>query len=191
MTAALERLLEIEVNATEERRLAGRLRFACLPDPWTLADFDFDAEPGVDEKLILATLRFLTTYPTCSSSGRPGSARRCSPPRSRAARPRPATGSTSPLRPTSPPAATRPRSKDARDGASALFQVINPRYLKSSTILTTNVGIADWATAFGDATSAAAMLDGLLHRARTSSASTAHPIDSARISPHRTGCGKM
>lgn len=28
------------------------------------------------------------------------------------------------------------------DGASALFQVINQRYLKSSTILTTNVGIA-------------------------------------------------
>jgi DNA replication protein DnaC len=42
LTAALERLLEIEVTATEERRLAGRLRFACLPDPWTLADFDFD-----------------------------------------------------------------------------------------------------------------------------------------------------
>ena len=61
MTAALERLLEIEVNATEARRLAGRLRFACLPDPWTLSDFDFAAQPGVDEKLIrdLATLRFL------------------------------------------------------------------------------------------------------------------------------------
>lgn len=51
------------------------------------------------------------------------------------------------------------------DGASALFQVINRRYLKSSTILTTNVGIADWAGAFGDATVAAAMLDRLLHRA--------------------------
>jgi hypothetical protein len=51
------------------------------------------------------------------------------------------------------------------DGASALFQVINQRYLKSSTILTTNVGIADWAGAFGDATVAAAMLDPLLHRA--------------------------
>ncbi|WP_406370114.1 ATP-binding protein [Streptomyces sp. NBC_01550] len=49
------------------------------------------------------------------------------------------------------------------DGASALFQVINQRYLKSSTILTTNVGIADWAGAFGDAT-VAAMLDRLLHR---------------------------
>jgi DNA replication protein DnaC len=43
--------------------------------------------------------------------------------------------------------------------------VINQRYLKSSTILSTNVGIADWATAFGDATVAAAMLDRLLHRA--------------------------
>lgn len=50
-------------------------------------------------------------------------------------------------------------------GASALFQVINQRYLKSSTILTTNVGIADWAGAFGDATVAAAMLDRLLRRA--------------------------
>ncbi|MFB7674450.1 ATP-binding protein [Kitasatospora purpeofusca] len=51
------------------------------------------------------------------------------------------------------------------DGASALFQVINQGYLKSSTILTTNVGIADWAGAFGDETVAAAMLDRLLHRA--------------------------
>jgi hypothetical protein len=43
--------------------------------------------------------------------------------------------------------------------------VINQRYLKSSTILTTNVGIADWAGAFGDATVAATMLERLLHRA--------------------------
>jgi hypothetical protein len=30
------------------RRLVGRLRFACLPTPATLDDFDFDAQPGVD-----------------------------------------------------------------------------------------------------------------------------------------------
>ncbi|WP_280382497.1 hypothetical protein [Nocardia wallacei] len=30
----LERLLELEVNATEARRLASRLRFSCLPEPW-------------------------------------------------------------------------------------------------------------------------------------------------------------
>jgi hypothetical protein len=33
LTAALERLLEIEVEATEARRLVSRERFACLPGP--------------------------------------------------------------------------------------------------------------------------------------------------------------
>ena len=46
LTAALERLLRIEVDATEARRLAGRLRFACLPTPATLDDFDYDAQPA-------------------------------------------------------------------------------------------------------------------------------------------------
>ena len=46
VTAALERLLEFEVDATEARRLAGRLRFACLPTPATLDDFDFAAATG-------------------------------------------------------------------------------------------------------------------------------------------------
>jgi hypothetical protein len=42
LTAALERLLGLEVDATEARRLAGRLRFACLPTPASLEDFDYD-----------------------------------------------------------------------------------------------------------------------------------------------------
>ena len=74
LTAALERLLEIEVDATEERRLAARLRFACLPEPWTIADSDFSAQPGVDEKLIrdLATLRFLDDASNVLFVGPPG-----------------------------------------------------------------------------------------------------------------------
>ncbi len=74
MTAALERLLELEVNATEQRRLASRLRFACLPEPWTLSDFDFSAQPGVDEPLIrdLATLRFLDDASNVLFVGPPG-----------------------------------------------------------------------------------------------------------------------
>src|SRR5213083_3017390 len=52
LTAALERLLAIEVCATEARRLAGRLRFASLPTPATLEDFDYDAAPAVDPALI-------------------------------------------------------------------------------------------------------------------------------------------
>ena len=61
VTATLERLLAIEVDTALTRRLVGRLRFACLPTPATLEDFDFDAQPGVDRKLIneLGTCRYL------------------------------------------------------------------------------------------------------------------------------------
>ena len=40
LTSALERLLAIEVHADTARRLAGRLRFACILNQATLEDFD-------------------------------------------------------------------------------------------------------------------------------------------------------
>jgi DNA replication protein DnaC len=43
----LERLLSIEVKATEARRLTSLERFASLPAPGRLSDFDFDAQPSV------------------------------------------------------------------------------------------------------------------------------------------------
>jgi len=46
--AFLERLLAVEVDAVDERRRAGLARFASLPSPFTLADFDFSAQPSVD-----------------------------------------------------------------------------------------------------------------------------------------------
>jgi DNA replication protein DnaC len=52
----------------------------------------------------------------------------------------------------------------ASEAAAALFQVITQRYLKSSTVLTTNLGIASWGQIFDDPTVAVAMLDRLLHR---------------------------
>jgi DNA replication protein DnaC len=53
----------------------------------------------------------------------------------------------------------------AADAASALFQVLNTRYQNgATTIITTNLGIASWASAFGDPVVAAAMLDRLLHK---------------------------
>ncbi len=45
-TAFLERLLAIEVTASEQRRQESLARFACLPAPWQLADYDFDAQPS-------------------------------------------------------------------------------------------------------------------------------------------------
>ena len=50
------------------------------------------------------------------------------------------------------------------EAAAALIQVITQRYLKSSTTLTTNLGIASWGQIFDDPMVAAAMLDRLLHR---------------------------
>ncbi len=77
VTAALERLLAIEVDANQARRLAGRLRFACLPTPATLEDFDYDAASGVDPHLIadLATGRYLESATNILMIGHPGSAK--------------------------------------------------------------------------------------------------------------------
>lgn len=63
LTAALEQLLRIEVDAVEARKLAGRLRFACLPTPATLTDIDYDASGSLDRRLIeeLGTCRYLET----------------------------------------------------------------------------------------------------------------------------------
>jgi len=58
-TQFLHHLLAVEVAATEQRRLEGRLRFAKLPARKTLEQFDFDAQPSLDRPLVddLATLR--------------------------------------------------------------------------------------------------------------------------------------
>ncbi len=73
-TAFLEHLLQIEVDSTQERRLASRLRFACLPAPWRLEDFDFDAQPTLDRSLVqeLVTLRFIEEKANCLLIGPPG-----------------------------------------------------------------------------------------------------------------------
>jgi DNA replication protein DnaC len=74
LTVALERLLAVEVDASTARRLAGRLRFACLPTPATLADFDVDAAAGIDRKLIdeLGTCRYLESATNILLIGPPG-----------------------------------------------------------------------------------------------------------------------
>ena len=73
-TATIERLLSIEVDSALARRLAGRLRFACLPTPASLADFDFDAQPGVDRALMneLGTCGYLETATNVLLTGPPG-----------------------------------------------------------------------------------------------------------------------
>jgi DNA replication protein DnaC len=73
-SAFLARLLEVEVTATESRRRDSLERFARLPAPWRIDDFDFDAQPSLDKKMVqeLATLRFLEDATNVFFIGPPG-----------------------------------------------------------------------------------------------------------------------
>ena len=190
-TEFLAQLLAIEVDATEARRLAGRLRFANFPAPWRLDDFDFSAQPSLDAALLrdLATCRYTTNATNILFIGPPGVgkthlavalgheaveaghrvyyttaadlAARC---RKAAIEGRWATTMRFFAGPGVLIIDELGYLPMPTDDANALFQVISQRYLHGSIILTTNRGANAWGDIFGDTTIAAAMLDRLLHR---------------------------
>lgn len=189
----LARLIAEQADATRNRRLTARLRYARFPFRKTIDEFDFAFQPTVDRKLVddLASLRFMDTGRPILFLGQPGCGKThlavaiailaveagfrgyFTNAEEMVANIAQATREgtlASKLKTYTAPSVLviddvglLPMDRAA---ASAFYQVVNQRYEKQhSTIVTTNRGLPDWGEIFGDTVVAAAILDRLMHNA--------------------------
>ena len=188
----LDLVLESEVGELEGRRYHARLKMAGLPHHKTLDDFDATFQPELDPKRLaeLRSLRFIERKVGCLILGPPGTGKShisvglamealargylvrytTLDDLVRGLRHSDALGKlNSKLAQLQRPqllivdeAGYMPLD---RADANRVFQVVNRRYTRGSTIVTSNKTIAEWAQTFGDEALAAAILDRLLHDA--------------------------
>jgi len=198
----LDLVLETEVGVLEGRRYASRLKLSGLPHHKTLDEFDASFQPELNPKRLaeLRSLRFIEHHACALILGPPGvgkshiaiglsmdalragylvryttlddlvrdlrEADRQGSPRQKLAhlqRPHLLVCDEVGYLPLEPADANR------------FFQLINRRYARSSTIVTSNKRVSEWATLLGDEILATAILDRLLHDAEVPRPSTGPP----------------
>ena len=188
---AIERILAAQIALRNGRRLATAMRASRLPGVKTLAGFDFSFQPSLRREQIdsLHELGFLERRENVVFLGPPGvgkthlaislavaaaeSGRRIY------------FGTLGELIDSLEEAHAAGRLKQrlktlthpallvvdeigylsvTSNGAKLFFQLINSRYGRASTVLTSNKGFEDWGDILHDEVMAAALLDRLLHR---------------------------
>ena len=192
-TELLERLLAIEANAQIERRIERRIRESRLPDRKMLSDFDFAFQTGVDKAQVmeLAKLDFVGRKQGLVLAGNSGTGKsyiakallligctqlyRCRyttaadmltdlmAGRADHSLHRKLRQYTSPdILLIDELGFDRLEQQDARN-ASLFFKVIDGRYCKGSTLLTTNIDFKDLGDYLGDPVVTTAIVDRLIH----------------------------
>ncbi|MFQ5974332.1 MAG: IS21-like element helper ATPase IstB, partial [Alphaproteobacteria bacterium] len=189
---AIDTLLAEELGMRESRRIKMALMTARLTTVKTLASFDFSFQPSLDRNrvLTLAQLDFVERHEVVHFLGPPGTGKShlaiaLGVEAVKAAK----SVYFSTLAEIVASLAKAEREGQLRErirflarnallivdeigylpitpsGANLFFQLVNARYEKGATILTSNRGFAEWGEVFGDPVVATALLDRLLHHA--------------------------
>ena len=188
----LHRLLKAETIQREERRVARSLKLSGLPSGKTIGNFDFGFQPTIEKTRVetLATCAFIGQHETVLIQGPPGTGKThlavalgvkavehgfsvafytledlLHAARKDADRPPKRMRSVKYLKSSLLIIDEMGFQTLAHADAGLLFRVVNYRYERGSTIITTNKSVKDWPEILaGDEVMATAVLDRLLHR---------------------------
>lgn len=195
LTQALSRLLSLQIQAVTESRIERRIRESKLPERKLLADFDFDFQTGVDRKqiLTLASLAFVERNQGIIFAGNSGTGKshlakallllacqklhRCRYTTAADMLSDLLAGLADDTLDEKMKRYTRPRillidelgfdrlEQESARNASLFFKVIDARYGKNSTWLTTNIDFKALGDYLGDPVVTTAIVDRMVHHA--------------------------
>jgi DNA replication protein DnaC len=191
---ALVSLTNDEIRLKRQRAVQGCVKAANFPFMKTMDDFDFDFQPGINREQIpgYRNLRFMEKAENLVFPGSPGAGKThlsvsIGIEAAQSGKSTYFIGCTDLLEQLKKAKSENTLEKKLKqlaryglliidevgflpideEASKLFFQLISKRYEKKSTIVTTNVEFTDWASIFGNAVLANAVLDRLLHHSQT------------------------